>query len=80
MLQIEGTRDAQVEIIDTHERMERAEAAEHRERNRRIAAEETAAELAELVAREIDARRHAEDLAGELAVMLARAQKSARVA
>lgn len=76
MLRTEETRGAHEEL-DMRDRIERAEAAERRERHRRIAAEATAAELAQIAAREIEARRRAEELAGEMAVLLAQRDPAA---
>src|SRR3954470_16116323 len=64
---------AQPEIYDVRDmldRAERAEAAERRERRRRVDAEATAAELAQIVASEIAARRHAEMVAAALQALV----------
>jgi hypothetical protein len=58
------------ELLDAVDRAERAEAAERRERRRRIAAEATAAELAQIVSCEIAARQHAEMVAAELQALI----------
>jgi hypothetical protein len=71
MLHIEETgRRFAPEVSDPIERAERAEAAEHRERQLRIEAEATAAELAELLAAELAARRRAEHAHDRLAALL----------
>jgi hypothetical protein len=59
-----------LELSDAIDRAERAEAAERRERHRRIAAEATAAELAQIVSCEIAARQHAEMVAAELQALI----------
>jgi hypothetical protein len=53
------------------ERADRAEAALHDERKRRIAAEETAAQLAELLSKEVAERRRAERIASDMAKLVA---------
>jgi hypothetical protein len=58
------------EVVDLREALERAEAAERRERWRRVQAEATAAELAQIVACEVAARTHAEKVADELQALV----------
>ena len=62
---------AATEPRDVLERAERAEAAEHRERIRRLEAEATAADLAQMIVTEVDARREAERTAADLAALVA---------
>jgi hypothetical protein len=58
------------DVRDAVDRAERAEAAERRERQRRIEAEATADELAQMLTCEIAARQHAEMVAAELQALI----------
>ena len=60
----------QPDLHELREALERAEDAERRERWRRVQAEATAAELAQILACEVAARQNAERVAAELQALI----------